>query len=85
MLALLTLPEMLIETLQQVGDQLALPSGSEEIGQVVARIINREGTFSVPVKVEDPIASSPKGTAFREAVQNGDMGCMEIFNVVTMN
>ena len=72
LLALLTLPEMLDETLQQVGDQLALPSASVEVGQVLHELLAEQRTPSVLVKVKNHITNT-KFQRFKEAVHNDDM------------
>ena len=72
LLALLTLPEMLDETLQQAGDQLALPSASVEVGQVLHELLAEQRTPSVLVKVKNHITNT-KFQRFKEAVHNDDM------------
>ena len=45
---------------------------SKEIGEHLSKPLAKQWTSSVLVEV-DPIASSPEGQSFMEAVQNGDM------------
>ena len=49
---------------QQVGDQLALPGGSEETGQSLHESSARESTPPVTVKVADPVAKQLQRDSF---------------------
>jgi hypothetical protein len=92
LLALLAPPlppphEMPIEKPQQVENHLVSPSGREEIGveemeQTLHEPSSGEETSSLPIEVEDPIASSPEGQGFIGALQRNDMeaAALHVFN-----
>ena len=76
-----TKPLVASSTLQQIRDDLDSINESEEVGQALHKSSTEQGTPSVPVEVDNPIAKSRERQSFIEAVQRGDMRtAMNAFN-----